>query len=146
MISSLGIAWSGLKRLTVYQTRKVWSCPNWLRSQTTNLVLLKLMCLSLEGLKILLEKEKMLVTKYSTFSDHDLKAFFRVIEKARLFGKWWAVVAIVTLCCCWFACLLVRNEQFFLFPPCFLPVWRTFRHHFIKFKFVVCNHFEFWSV
>ena len=32
---------------------------------------------------------------------------------------------------------IARNEQFLLFPQCFLPVWRTFLPFFIKFESVV---------
>ena len=36
-----------------------------------------------------------------------------------------------------------RNEQFLLFPQCFLLVWRTY-FYYIKFKIVICklSHFE----
>ena len=37
------------------------------------------------------------------------------------------------------------NEQFFLFPQYFLPVWRTFSI-FIEFRIVVCKLFEFGRV
>ena len=36
---------------------------------------------------------------------------------------------------------IAHNEQFLLFPQCFLPFWRTF-HHFHKFKVVVCKFFH----
>ena len=37
------------------------------------------------------------------------------------------------------------NEQFLLFPQCFLPVWITFCI-FVKFEIVVCKLFQFGSV
>ena len=37
---------------------------------------------------------------------------------------------------------IAHNEQFLLFPKCFLPFWRTFCR-FIKFKIVVCKLFQF---
>ena len=40
---------------------------------------------------------------------------------------------------------IARNEQFLLFPQCFLPVWITFCH-FIKFEIVVCRLFQFGKV
>ena len=40
---------------------------------------------------------------------------------------------------------IARNEQFLLFPLCFLPVWRTL-WHFIKFETVVCRLFQFGRV
>ena len=33
---------------------------------------------------------------------------------------------------------IVRNEQFLLFPQCFLPFWRAFCH-FHQFEIVVCK-------
>ena len=40
---------------------------------------------------------------------------------------------------------IARNEQFLLFPQCFLPVWRTF-FHFRQFEIVVCKVFQFGRV
>ena len=40
---------------------------------------------------------------------------------------------------------IARNEQFLLFPQCFLLFRRTF-WHFIKFEIVVCKLFQFGSV
>ena len=37
---------------------------------------------------------------------------------------------------------IARNEQFLLFPQCFLPVWITF-FHFVKFEIVFCKLFQF---
>ena len=37
------------------------------------------------------------------------------------------------------------NEQFLLFPHCFLSVWRTF-FHFHKFKIFICQLFQFGRV
>ena len=39
-----------------------------------------------------------------------------------------------------------RNEQFLIFPQCFLPIWRTFSAIFITLKIVVCNLFQFGTV
>ena len=40
---------------------------------------------------------------------------------------------------------IARNEQFLLFPQCFLPVMRTLGN-FHKFKIVVCKLFHFGTV
>ena len=40
---------------------------------------------------------------------------------------------------------IARNEQFLLFPQCFLPVWKTFAI-FIEFEIVVCKLFQFGRV
>ena len=37
---------------------------------------------------------------------------------------------------------IARNEQFLLFPKCFLPIWKT-SAMFIELKIVVCKPFEF---
>ena len=38
---------------------------------------------------------------------------------------------------------IARNEQFLVFPQCFLPIWRIFYTIFIKFEIVVCKLFQF---
>ena len=40
---------------------------------------------------------------------------------------------------------IARNEQFLLFPQCFLPIWITFCH-FVKLEIVVCKVFQFGRV
>ena len=40
---------------------------------------------------------------------------------------------------------IAHNEQFLLFPQCFLPIWITFCH-FVKFEIVVCKLFQFGRV
>ena len=40
---------------------------------------------------------------------------------------------------------IARNEQFLLFPQCFLPVWITFGH-FLQILIVVCKLFLFGRV
>ena len=40
---------------------------------------------------------------------------------------------------------IAGNEQFFLFPQCFLPIWRTFAI-FIKLEIAVCRLVEFGRV
>ena len=40
---------------------------------------------------------------------------------------------------------IARNEQFHLFPQCFLPIWITFCHV-VKFEIVVCELFHFGRV
>ena len=40
---------------------------------------------------------------------------------------------------------IARNEEFVLFPQCYLPFWRTFAI-FMKFKIVVCRLFQFGKV
>ena len=40
---------------------------------------------------------------------------------------------------------IARNEQFLLFPQCFLPVWIAFAI-FVKFEIVVCKLFQFGRV
>ena len=37
---------------------------------------------------------------------------------------------------------IAHNEQFLLFPQCFLPFWKSFCH-FIKFKIILCELFKF---
>ena len=37
---------------------------------------------------------------------------------------------------------IAPNEQFHLFPQCFLPFWRTFRH-FNQLEFVICRLSQF---
>ena len=41
---------------------------------------------------------------------------------------------------------IARNEQFLLFPQCFLPIWRTYCHFFFKFEIVDCKLFQFGSL
>ena len=38
---------------------------------------------------------------------------------------------------------IARNEQYLLFPHCFLPVTENFSANFIKFEIVVCKLFQF---
>ena len=40
---------------------------------------------------------------------------------------------------------IARNEQFLLFPQCFLPVWITFCH-FRQFEIDICKLFQFGRV
>ena len=39
-----------------------------------------------------------------------------------------------------------RNEQFLLFPQCFLTIWRTFCHFHLANEIVVCKIFQFGRV
>ena len=41
---------------------------------------------------------------------------------------------------------IAHYEKFLLFPLCFLPIWKTFHHFFIKFKTVVCKLFQICSL
>ena len=40
---------------------------------------------------------------------------------------------------------IAQNEQFLLFPQCFVPIWITFCH-FVKSDIVVCKLFQFGRV
>ena len=96
--------------------------------------------------------QKMGVSVALVFHKHILFLFFFVVKVSFIYYPAFPKQALV------FTCLqykslentvkkgeIARNEQFLLFPQCFLPIWRT-STILIKSKIVVCKLFQFGRV